>query len=225
MNLEETLARKRENLMELIAREDKAIQKEIRKYEYGELYIRLQSECFNLYPIVIKALSLLIVDDKRRAIFCSVVKGHKLKSLGAFYNLTPEEVGREFRSTVWELRQCINNGAFTEKESVNIRLLRERNDLKHRLQNCKTLCEKLQFTNKDLNELLENYIDQKMSYTPIAVVEMQKSNQAVREEIRKELQEEMKREMMLKSDEGKLSKVLNRLFIVMPWIKRLKLTK
>ena len=81
MDLEETLALKRTNYEKLIRNMDKAIRNEMLKYEEAEFYIRLQSECFNLYPIVVKALALQIIDNKRRSIFCSIVKGHKLKRL------------------------------------------------------------------------------------------------------------------------------------------------
>ena len=83
---------------------DKAIRNEMLKYEEAEFYIRLQSECFNLYPIVVKALALQIIDNKRRSIFCSIVKGHKLKRLADFHKQTPEEIAIEFRSIVCELR-------------------------------------------------------------------------------------------------------------------------
>ena len=82
MDLEETLALKRTNHEKLIRNMDKAIRNEMLKYEEAEFYIRLQSECFNLYPIVVKALALQIIDNKRRSIFCSIVKGHKLKTSG-----------------------------------------------------------------------------------------------------------------------------------------------
>ena len=58
MDLEETLALKRTNHEKLIRNMDKAIRNEMLKYEEAEFYIRLQSECFNLYPIVVKALAL-----------------------------------------------------------------------------------------------------------------------------------------------------------------------
>ncbi|MCS3194192.1 hypothetical protein [Bacteroides thetaiotaomicron] len=118
MDLEETLALKRTNHEKLIRNMDKAIRNEMLKYEEAEFYIRLQSECFNLYPIVVKALALQIIDNKRRSIFCSIVKGHKLKRLADFHKQTPEEIAIEFRSIVCELRRKINNGAFTAKESV-----------------------------------------------------------------------------------------------------------
>lgn len=137
MSLEETLALKRTNLEKLIRNADEAIRNEILKYEKTEFYIRLQSECFNLYPVVVKALALQIAEDKRRSIFCSIVKGHKLEHLAAFHKMTPEEVVQEFCSIVCELRRRINNGAFTVKESVNLRLMKERNSFQYELWNCK----------------------------------------------------------------------------------------
>lgn len=54
MDLEEVMAQKKKNLEMLIRNKDEAIRKEMLQYEEAELYIRLQSECFNLYPVVIK---------------------------------------------------------------------------------------------------------------------------------------------------------------------------
>ena len=137
MDLEETLALKRTNHEKLIRNMDKAIRNEMLKYEEAEFYIRLQSECFNLYPIVVKALALQIMDNKKRSIFCSIVKGHKLKRLADFHKQTPEEIAIEFRSIVCELRRKINNGAFTAKESVNLRLKMERDILEHKIRDQK----------------------------------------------------------------------------------------
>ena len=150
MDLEETLALKRTNYEKLIRNMDKAIRNEMLKYEEAEFYIRLQSECFNLYPIVVKALALQIIDNKRRSIFCSIVKGHKLKRLADFHKQTPEEIAIEFRSIVCELRRKINNGAFTAKESVNLRLKMERDILEHKIRDYDELCQRLQLKNKIL---------------------------------------------------------------------------
>ena len=134
---------------------DKAIRNEMLKYEEAEFYIRLQSECFNLYPIVVKALALQIIDNKRRSIFCSIVKGHKLKRLADFHKQTPEEIAIEFRSIVCELRCKINNGAFTAKESVNLRLKMERDILEHKIRDYDELCQRLQLKNKILHDQLD----------------------------------------------------------------------
>ena len=56
MDLEEVMAQKKKNLEMLIRNKDEAIRKEMLQYEEAELYIRLQSECFNLYPVVIEGV-------------------------------------------------------------------------------------------------------------------------------------------------------------------------
>lgn len=154
MDLEEVMAQKKKNLEMLIRNKDEAIRKEMLQYEEAELYIRLQSECFNLYPVVIKAMALLIADDRRRAIFCSIVKGHRLEKLAAAHNMTPEEAVREFRSVVCDLNSRIKHGAFTAKESVNLQLMLERNSLKERLRSYDLLLQQLQQENKELLSLI-----------------------------------------------------------------------
>ena len=201
MDLEEVLAQKKKNLEMLIRNEDEAIRKEMLKYEEAELYIRLQSECFNLYPVVIKAMALLIADDRRRAIFCSIVKGHRLEKLAAAHNMTPEEAVREFRSVVCDLNSRIKHGAFTAKESVNLQLMLERNSLKERLRSYDLLLQQLQQENKELREQLDT-LQNEVRAESEAVMTLEKE-WAIREEIMwmelKRLMEESKAITTMKS--------------------------
>lgn len=194
MDLEETLSKKEENLRKLIRNKEEAIRKELYQYEEAAFYIRLQSACYNLYPVVVKALALLISNDRQRSIFCSIVKGHRLERLAAFHNLTPEETVQEFRSIVRELHSKIKKGAFTAKESVNIRLLMERDYLKSKLQNQDQLCAKLQLANDNLQDQLEILLSNENKKIESWQAAMQKKEMEIREEIRKELQEELKTE-------------------------------
>ena len=242
MNLEETLAHKKLNLEKLIRNKDEAIRRELLKYEEGELYIRLQSECFNLYPVVIKALALLIVDNRKREIFCSIVKGHKLEYLAAYHNMTPEEAVNDFRSTVWELRQRIREGAFTAKESVNIRLMQERNELKYKARNYETMYKSLlltndhlrltnnnlqlandhlQLTNKNLNSRLDILLNDEKKGTGNDVIDMQKMEQTMRDRIRKELLEKMEHKSK-KQPQGWMAKALNPISTMVQWVKWMK---
>ena len=228
MDLEETLAHKRVNLEKLIRNKDEAIRRELLKYEEAELYIRLQSECFNLYPLVIKGLALLIADDRKREIFCSIVKGHKLERLAAYHNMTPEEAVNDFRSTVRELRQRIREGAFTAKESVNIRLLHERNELKYKARNYETMYQKLQLTNKSLLQAIEDLYSQldilqndEGKGTGNDMTDTQEMEQVMRERIREELLEKMEQERK-KQPQGWTQKVSDHISIIIQWIKWVK---
>ena len=195
MDLEEVMAQKKKNLEMLIRNKDEAIRKEMLQYEEAELYIRLQSECFNLYPVVIKAMALLIADDRRRAIFCSIVKGHRLEKLAAAHNMTPEEAVREFRSVVCDLNSRIKHGAFTAKESVNLQLMLERNSLKERLRSYDLLLQQLQ---REQLDTLQNEVRAESE----AVMTLEKE-WAIREEIKKELQEKMWMELKRLMEESK----------------------
>lgn len=201
MDLEEVLAQKKKNLEMLIRNKDEAIRKEMLQYEEAELYIRLQSECFNLYPVVIKAMALLIADDRRRAIFCSVVKGHRLEKLAAAHNMKPEEAVREFRSVVCDLNSRIKHGAFTAKESVNLQLMLERNSLKERLRSYDLLLQQLQQENRELREQLDT-LQNEVRAESEAVMTLEKE-WAIREEIKKELQEKMWMELKRLMEESK----------------------
>ncbi|WP_081800214.1 hypothetical protein [Bacteroides faecichinchillae] len=151
-DLEKTLELKRTNLKKLIQNADKAIRREMLKYEEAELYIRLQSECFNLYPVVVKALSLQITNDRKREVFCSILNGHKLKDVAAAHGMSPEQAGQEFNRAVWNLNKKVNNGAFTAKESVNIQLLHERNMLKNKVLDYDRQYHQLELENKKLSD-------------------------------------------------------------------------
>ena len=201
MDLEEVMAQKKKNLEMLSRNKDEAIRKEMLQYEEAELYIRLQSECFNLYPVVIKAMALLIADDRRRAIFCSIVKGHRLEKLAAAHNMTPEEAVREFRSVVCDLNSRIKHGAFTAKESVNLQLMLERNSLKERLRSYDLLLQQVQQENKELREQLDT-LQNEVRAESEAVMTLEKE-WAIREEIKKELQEKMWMELKRLMEESK----------------------
>ena len=201
MDLEETLALKRTNHEKLIRNMDKAIRNEMLKYEEAEFYIRLQSECFNLYPIVVKALALQIMDNKKRSIFCSIVKGHKLKRLADFHKQTPEELAIEFRSIVCELRRKINNGAFTAKESVNLRLKMERDILEHKIRDYDELCQRLQLKNKILHDQLDMLRDNQKRHSKNEQEITHEKEQEIIRKTRKALLEELQRKMEIQIEE------------------------
>ena len=218
MDLEDVLAKKRENLEKLIRNEDEAIRMEMLKYEEAEFNIRLQSECFNLYPVVVKALSLLIADDKRRCIFCSILKGHKLEKLATYYHLTQEDVVRDFCSTVCELRRRVKEGAFTEKESVNIRLLLERNKLLSKLRTYDDRYEKLQLTNISLLEQIAQLQIDKEKVMKREADEKMEREQVMKKEVRQILSKEMERQA-----EEQMAKPSSYVSRITQWIRWLKM--
>ena len=157
MDLEETLALKRTNYEKLIRNMDKAIRNEMLKYEEAEFYIRLQSECFNLYPIV--------------------------------------------RSIVCELRRKINNGAFTAKESVNLRLKMERDILEHKIRDYDELCQRLQLKNKILHDQLDMLRDNQKRHSKDEQEITHEKEQEIIRKTRKALLEELQRKMEIQIEE------------------------
>ncbi len=184
-DLEKTLELKRTNLKKLIQNADKAIRREMLKYEEAELYIRLQSECFNLYPVVVKALSLQITNDRKREIFCSILNGHKLKDVAAAHGMSPEQAGQEFNRAVWNLNKKVNNGAFTAKESVNIQLLHERNMLKNKVLDYDRQYHQLELENKKLSDQVNILLKEKKRYTKYKLEIMHEIEQVVQEQATK----------------------------------------
>lgn len=195
MSLEETLALKRTNLEKLIRNADEAIQNEIRKYEKAEFYIRLQSECYDLYPVVVRALALQILDNKQRSIFCSIMKGHKLERLATFHKMTPEEVIQEFCSIVAELRRRIDGGAFTAKESVNLQLIKERKEMQYRLESYNEQKKKLKLEIKELYKQIKTLQDDQNKKTEYELMIAYNKEMEIRQKRKQELEEEAKRQM------------------------------
>lgn len=184
-DLEKTLELKRTNLKKLIQNADKAIRREMLKYEEAELYIRLQSECFNLYLVVVKALSLQITNDRKREVFCSILNGHKLKDVAAAHGMSPEQAGQEFNRAVWNLNKKVNNGAFTAKESVNIQLLHERNMLKNKVLDYDRQYHQLELENKKLSDQVNILLKEKKRYTKYKLEIMHEIEQVVQEQATK----------------------------------------
>lgn len=195
MSLEETLTLKKANLEKLIRNVDEAIEKEMLKYERAELYIRLQSECFGLYPVVARALSLQIVDKKRRNIFCSIVKGHNLERLATYYKQTPEETAQEFLDIVCELQRRVNNGAFTAKESVTLQMQEKWNNAQYEVRHCNEKNKKLLLEISELNDQIRSLRSDLRKRMEREFMITSEKELEIRQKARKELQEEMKQKM------------------------------
>lgn len=102
-NPEEVLAQKTAIAERLIRDKDAIIESELRRYEGAAFYIRLQSECFNLYPVLTHLLERLINDPYKRAIFTWIVNGKDIGKLARQNHSSPERMGAVFRETVKRL--------------------------------------------------------------------------------------------------------------------------
>lgn len=105
--LEETLAQKIAIAEKLIAEKDKIIDRELRRYDEAAFYIRLQSSCFNLYPLLVRILLGMIDDPSRRMVFRSLINGKDINRLAARLAVTPEEIGTTFCTTVRSLSKRV----------------------------------------------------------------------------------------------------------------------
>lgn len=101
--VEKLLAQKTAVAERLIAERDAIIDGELRRHEESAFYIRLQSRCFNLYPLLVRILLAMIDDPQRRTIFRSVINGKDIHRVAARLAVTPEEIGTTFCTTVRSL--------------------------------------------------------------------------------------------------------------------------
>ena len=99
-NPEEVLRRKEEVVRYLIEQKDEIIDRELRRYEGAAFYIRLQSECFNLYPLLVRLLASMIGSRQRRYIFKGIVGGKDIHEIADHLSIDPEAVGATFLPTV-----------------------------------------------------------------------------------------------------------------------------
>lgn len=102
-NPEEVLAQKTAIAERLMHDQDAIIESELRRYDKAAFYIRLQSECFNLYPVLTHLLERLISDPQRRTIFTWIVNGKDIGELARRHHSSPERMGIVFRETVERL--------------------------------------------------------------------------------------------------------------------------
>lgn len=97
---EEVLKRKEAVARFLIAYQDEIIDQELHRYEGAALHIRLQSQCFNLYPLLVRLLASMIDNRRRRYIFNGIVGGKDIHKIASHLSTTPRAVGATFLSTV-----------------------------------------------------------------------------------------------------------------------------
>lgn len=134
---EEVLAHKSAIAERLIRDQDAIIESELRRYDQAAFYIRLQSECFNLYPVLTHLLGRLINDPQKRTIFAWIVNGKDLAELAKRYRSSPEQIGITFRETVERLSRHAMEILETDRklESLQLnygRLTEEHRQLNHR---------------------------------------------------------------------------------------------
>ena len=100
---EEVLKRKEAVVRYLIEQKDEIIDRELHRYEEAALYIRLQSQCFNLYPLLVRLLASKISSMRCRYIFKGIVNGKDIHEIAGHLSITTQEVGALFLSTVKNL--------------------------------------------------------------------------------------------------------------------------
>lgn len=100
---EEVLERKEAAARFLIAHQDEIIDQELRRHEGAALHIRLQSQCFNLYPLLVRLLACKISSVRCRYIFKGIVNGKDIHEIAGHLSITTQEVGALFLSTVHTL--------------------------------------------------------------------------------------------------------------------------
>lgn len=98
--LEEELAWKTAIVRRLIAHKDKIIDQELHQNEETLFYFRLQSQCFNLFPLLTRLLLRMIGDPTRRTVFSAIINGKDIYKLAEQLSMNPEAVGHLFCTTV-----------------------------------------------------------------------------------------------------------------------------
>lgn len=89
---------------QLLEDEYQLIETEQESGNISSFYVRLQEECFDLYPVIIKALTDFIDNPTHRNVFRSVVQGQRLGYIAEVNGISVNSVLEIFRSTVTSLR-------------------------------------------------------------------------------------------------------------------------
>lgn len=97
------LAEKQAIRERLIKEEDKIIHQELEKYDEAALLIRLQSECFPLYKLLIKVLADLIPNNQDRKLFCAIIQGKSLKHIPKYHKMSDSDAFKVYIEIVQEL--------------------------------------------------------------------------------------------------------------------------
>lgn len=151
--LENLLAQKTAVAERLIAERDAIIDRELRRHEEAAFYIRLQSRCFNLYPLLVRILLAMIDDPHRRAVFRSVINGKDIHRVAARLAVTPEEIGTTFCTTVRSLSHRVGEML---QLFAGYRKLREQNEeLRRKYLEAEAERERLRSGEKELRNGME----------------------------------------------------------------------
>lgn len=85
------LAEKQAIRARLLKEEDRIIKQELEKYDEAALLIRLQSECFPLYDLLIKVLAAMIPNTQDRKLFCAITQGYSLRHIPKYHNMSDKD--------------------------------------------------------------------------------------------------------------------------------------
>lgn len=130
----------------LFKEEDKIIQQELKKYDEAVLFIRLQSQCFPLYALLIKLLSNMIPNRQERLLFCAITQGNSMKCIPKFHHMSEEDKFKVYLEIVQKLEKGIKNIPSLPQSSDKNRnkSLREKNkriqELEEECTNWKSKC-------------------------------------------------------------------------------------
>lgn len=100
-----TYARQLQNRERLLQESDAILMQELQRYDNGAFLVRVQSECFEFYPVVTRALAQLIQNMQKRAIFCSIMKGTPVDEIAQTYHTSEKRVLQLYHDVVSDLRQ------------------------------------------------------------------------------------------------------------------------
>ena len=111
------LAEKQAIRERLVREEDKIIQQELKKYDDAALFIRLQSECFPLYDLLIKVLAAMIPNIQDRKLFCAITQGHSLKHIPKYHKMGDEDTFKVYLELVRKLHADVKYILIVQKQT------------------------------------------------------------------------------------------------------------
>lgn len=158
----------------LIHEEDTIIEQELKKYDAAALFIRLQSECFPLYELLIKALAAMIPNVQERKLFCAITGGYSPKYIPKYHNMSDKDTFKIYLEIIRKLRTDMKyilimqrqvgrtfDKFLKEKKGQRAKLVKEINDWKEK---CEQLYDELSYRDKEKEAwiLLESSLRQEI---------------------------------------------------------------
>lgn len=164
---QQILANKQAIKERLIRDEDKIIQQELEKYDESALLIRLQSECFPLYALLIKVLSALIPNIQERRLFRAITEGRSIKRIPKYNGMSDEDAFKIYLELIRKLHKELKNRLLFLKlsgKSLKTALANENREMHELEQQCNLWKSKYQLLEVELcerNKQKEAWLEQK----------------------------------------------------------------